>query len=74
MLTLRNSLIGSTTDILLDRLARRIADKAMLQMIRRYLQAGLMTDGVVMTRNEGTPQGVQLSPLLAHVLLDEVEK
>lgn len=46
----------------------------MLQMIRHNLQAGLMTDGVVMTRNEGTPQGGQLSPLLANVLLDEVEK
>lgn len=61
-------------DILMDRLARRIADKAVLRLIRRYLQAGIMADGVVMARDEGTPQGGPLSPLLANVLLDEVDR
>ena len=44
-------------DILMDRLAKRIADKAVLRLIRLYLQAGIMTNGVVMDRSEGTPQG-----------------
>lgn len=61
-------------DILMDRLAKRIADKAVLRLIRRYLQAGIMTDGVVLERELGTPQGGPLSPLLANVLLDEVDK
>lgn len=61
-------------DILMDRLAKRIADKAVLRLIRRYLQAGIMTDGVVLEREQGTPQGGPLSPLLANVLLDEVDK
>lgn len=61
-------------DILMDRLARRIADKAVLRLIRRYLQAGIMADGVVMARDEGTPQGGPLSPLLVNVLLDEVDR
>ena len=61
-------------DILMDRLVRRIADKAVLRLIRRYLQAGIMADGVVMARDEGTPQGGPLSPLLANVLLDEVDR
>ena len=46
----------------------------MLRLIRRYLEAGIMADGVVMERDEGTPQGGPLSPLLANVLLDEVDK
>jgi len=61
-------------DILMDRLAKRIADKAVLRLIRRYLQAGIMADGVVLERERGTPQGGPLSPLLANVLLDEVDK
>jgi RNA-directed DNA polymerase len=61
-------------DILMDRLARRIADKAVLRLIRRYLQAGAMADGLVSQRTEGTPQGGPLSPLLANVLLDEVDR
>ncbi len=61
-------------DILMDRLAKRIPDKAVLRLIRRYLQAGIMMDGVVMERIEGTPQGGPLSPLLANVMLDEVDK
>lgn len=61
-------------DILMDRLAKRILDKRLLRVIRRYLEAGVMLDGVVMDRHEGTPQGGPLSPLLANVLLDEVDK
>jgi group II intron reverse transcriptase/maturase len=61
-------------DILMDRLARRIADRAVLRLIRRYLVAGIMDGGVVMERYEGTPQGGPLSPLLANVLLDEVDR
>ncbi len=61
-------------DILMDRLARRIEDKAVLRLIRRYLVAGIMDGGVVMARYEGTPQGGPLSPLLANVLLDEVDR
>lgn len=61
-------------DILMSRLAKRIEDKRMLGLIRRYLTAGVMADGVVVKREEGTPQGGPLSPLLANVLLDEVDK
>lgn len=61
-------------DILMGRLAKRIEDKAMLRILRRYLEAGVMVNGVVTERWEGTPQGGPLSPLLANVLLDEVDK
>jgi group II intron reverse transcriptase/maturase len=61
-------------DVLMDRLAKRIDDKAVLRLIRRYLDAGIMDNGVVMERFEGTPQGGPLSPLLANVLLDDVDR
>ena len=61
-------------DVLMDRLAKRIDDKAVLRLIRQYLQAGIMAHGVVIERYEGTPQGGPLSPLLANVLLDEVDR
>jgi RNA-directed DNA polymerase len=61
-------------DILMDRLKRRIADTAVLRLIRAYLNAGIMDGGVVVERQQGTPQGGPLSPLLANVLLDEVDK
>jgi len=61
-------------DVLMGRLEKRIGDKRMLGLIRRYLTAGIMANGVVMERFEGTPQGGPLSPLLANVLLDEVDK
>ena len=61
-------------DVLLERLSRRIADGRILRLIRRYLVAGVLADGVVAERHEGTPQGGPLSPLLANVLLDEVDK
>lgn len=61
-------------DVLMSRLERRIADRRVLQLIRRYLQAGILANGLVMDRHEGTPQGGPLSPLLANVLLDEVDR
>lgn len=61
-------------DVLMSRLSWRISDKRLLKLIRSYLDAGMMADGVVIERTEGTPQGGPLSPLLANVLLDEVDK
>lgn len=61
-------------DIVMERVSRKIADKRVLVLIRRYLEAGVMVSGVLMERHEGTPQGGPLSPLLANVLLDEVDK
>ena len=61
-------------DILMSRLARRIKDKRVLRLIRRYLQAGMMSNGLATARREGTPQGGPLSPLLSNILLDELDK
>ena len=61
-------------DVLMERLSRRIADRRVLGLIRRYLVAGVMANGITSERHEGTPQGGPLSPLLANVLLDEVDK
>jgi len=61
-------------DILMSRLARRIKDKRVLRLIRRYLQAGMMSKGLATARREGTPQGGPLSPLLSNILLDELDK
>jgi RNA-directed DNA polymerase len=61
-------------DILIDRLRRRISDAGVIRLIRAYLNSGIMDGGVVTERHEGTPQGGPLSPLLANVLLDEVDK
>ena len=61
-------------DILIDRLSQRIADAGVIRLIRAYLNSGIMSDGVVQQRYQGTPQGGPLSPLLANVLLDEVDK
>ena len=56
------------------RAARRVKDKRVLRLIRRYLQAGVLVGGVVSPRTEGTPQGGPLSPLLSNILLDELDK
>jgi len=61
-------------DVLMGRLARKVGDRRLLRLIRRYLAAGVMAGGVAVERHEGTPQGGPLSPLLANVLLDEVDK
>lgn len=61
-------------DILIDRLQKRIDDAGVVRLIRAYLNSGIMDHGVVQARHEGTPQGGPLSPLLANVLLDEVDK
>lgn len=61
-------------DILMARLGRWVGDKRMLRIIGRFLRAGLMQNGVCVSREEGTPQGGPLSPLLANLLLDDLDK
>jgi RNA-directed DNA polymerase len=61
-------------DILMSRVARKVADKRVLRLIRRYLEADIMAGGVVSQRTEGTPQGGPLSPLLSNILLDDLDK
>lgn len=61
-------------DVLMARVVRKVGDKRVLSLIRRYLQAGAMTSGVVSVRSEGTPQGGPLSPLLSNILLDDLDK
>ena len=61
-------------DILIDRLKKRTDDAGVIRLVRAYLNAGIMDGGVVVDRHLGTPQGGPLSPLLANVLLDEVDK
>jgi RNA-directed DNA polymerase len=61
-------------DILMARLGRWVGDKRMLRIIGRFLRAGMMQGGVCMSREEGTPQGGPLSPLLANLLLDDLDK
>jgi RNA-directed DNA polymerase len=61
-------------DKLMARMWRRVKDKRVLHLIRRYLQAGVMLNGVVIATEEGTPQGGPLSPLLANIMLDDLDK
>jgi RNA-directed DNA polymerase len=61
-------------DVLMSRIARRVEDKRVLRLIRRYLEAGVMAGGIETVRTEGTPQGGPLSPLLSNVLLDDLDK
>jgi RNA-directed DNA polymerase len=61
-------------DVLMGRVAKRVADSRVLGLIRRYLEAGVLANGVITERDQGTPQGGPLSPLLANILLDEVDR
>jgi len=61
-------------DRLMSRLASRIKDKHVLKLIRLYLKSGVMLEGVVISAEEGTPQGGPLSPLLSNIVLDELDK
>ncbi|MFC1679523.1 group II intron reverse transcriptase/maturase [Elusimicrobiota bacterium] len=61
-------------DVLMARAARRVKDKRLLKLIRAFLNAGIMVEGVVQSRGEGTPQGGPLSPLLSNILLDELDQ
>ena len=61
-------------DILIDRLSKRLGEVGVIRLIRAYLDSGIMSDGVVQQRYQGTPQGGPLSPLLANVMLDDVDK
>ena len=60
-------------DILMSRIAKVIDDKPMLKLIRRYLNTGIMENGVVIPREEGVPQGSPLSPLLSNIMLTELD-
>jgi RNA-directed DNA polymerase len=61
-------------DVLMARVARRVKDKRLLRLLRRYLTSGVMAEGEIQPREEGTPQGSPLSPLLSNILLDELDK
>ena len=61
-------------DRLLAAVAKRVADKRMLKLIRAFLEAGVMEDGWVSPVDEGTPQGGPLSPLLSNLVLDELDQ
>jgi RNA-directed DNA polymerase len=61
-------------DVLMDRVARKVRDRRVLKLIRRYLKAGIMDGGVVEVPRQGTPQGGPLSPLLSNILLDDLDK
>lgn len=61
-------------DILMSRVARKVKDKKILLLIRRFLQAGVMENGLVTASEEGTPQGGPLSPLLSNIMLDDFDK
>ena len=61
-------------DILMGRIAKRVADKRMLKLIRAFLNAGVMENGLVSPTDEGTPQGGPLSPLLSNLVLDDLDR
>jgi group II intron reverse transcriptase/maturase len=61
-------------DILMSRIARKVKDERVLKLIRRYLEAGMMSAGIISARTEGTPQGGPLSPLLSNILLTDLDR
>ena len=61
-------------DMLMARIARKVEDKRLLGLIRAYLEAGIMADGVVQPTTVGTPQGSPLSPLLSNIVLDDFDQ
>jgi RNA-directed DNA polymerase len=61
-------------DLLMSKLATKIGDARVLTLIRRYLEAGMMADGLVQPRTEGTPQGGPLSPLLSNIVLTDLDR
>lgn len=61
-------------DILMNRVSRKVMDKSVLRLIRRYLESGIMVNGCCLSREEGTPQGGPLSPLLANIMLDDLDR
>jgi len=61
-------------DLLMSKLAARVGDARVLRLIRRYLEAGMMAEGLVQPRTEGTPQGGPLSPLLSNILLTDLDR
>ena len=61
-------------DVLMSRVARKIKDKRVLKLIRKYLEAGVMVNGVVVETYEGTPQGGVISPLLSNIMLNDLDQ
>jgi len=61
-------------DLLMEKLSKKVDDSRVHRLIRRYLEAGMMAEGIVSPRTEGTPQGGPLSPLLSNILLTELDR
>jgi RNA-directed DNA polymerase len=61
-------------DVLMARVARKVTDRKILRLIRRYLEAGVMIDGIRQATAEGTPQGSPLSPVLSNIMLDDLDR